>query len=144
MFAKWTKRVLTLLVALSVAAVFVWLMWPQPILVDVETVKAGPMQLTVNEEGVIRIREVYVVSAPVAGHVERSPREIGDAVAARSTVIASIRPEDSAILDVRTRQQLLAAVEAAKAARFSGKRGHGQPSPSETVRPISRKSPLAT
>jgi HlyD family secretion protein len=73
------------------------------------------MEVTVDEEGVNRIREVYVISAPVGGKVERSPREVGDRVAAGVTIVAAIRPADPSILDVRTRQELLAAAEAAKA-----------------------------
>ena len=75
------------------------------------------MQLTVDEEGINRIREVYIVSAPVAGKVERSPREVGDHVVAGVTPVAAIRSADPTMLDARTRLELVAAVEAAKADR---------------------------
>lgn len=115
MLAKWLKRLLLAVILAAIAAGFAWLLWPQPVAVDVATAATGHMELTVDEEGVNRIREVYVVSAPVAGKVERSPREVGDRVTAGVTTVAAIRPADPSILDVRTRQELLAAVEAAKA-----------------------------
>jgi HlyD family secretion protein len=115
MLARWLKRALLVAVLAAIAAGFAWLMWPQPVAVDVASVALGHMEVTVDEEGVNRIREVYVVSAPVGGKVERSPREVGDRVAAGVTIVAAIRPADPSILDVRTRQELLAAAEAAKA-----------------------------
>lgn len=112
---KWLKRLALLLIASLIAAVFAWLMWPQPVSVDVTQAIIGPMEVTVEEEGVSRIREVFVVSAPVAGKVERSPREVGDRVIAGETTVAAIRSADPPMLDARTRQESLAAVEAAKA-----------------------------
>ncbi len=121
MFAKWAKRALTLAAVAAIAAGFAWLMWPQPTQVDVAMARIGHMELTIEEEGVHRIREVYKVSAPVAGKVERSPRKVGDHVVAGATSVASIRPVDPTMLDARTRQEFTHAVEAAKADRdFAG------------------------
>jgi HlyD family secretion protein len=117
MAAKWIKRILLLAALAGIVGGFVWLMWPQPIQVDVAKVVLGRMQLTVDEEGISRIREVYTVSAPVAGKVARSPREVGDHVVADVTTVAAIRSADPTILDARTRVELSAAVEAAKADR---------------------------
>jgi HlyD family secretion protein len=100
---------------------FVWLLWPQPVQVDVAKAVLGHMELTVDEEGVSRIRKVYTVSAPVAGKLERSPREVGDHVEAGVTTVAIIRPADPTMLDARTRQELVAALEAARADRDSAR-----------------------
>ena len=115
MAAKWIKRILMLAAVASIAALFVWLMWPQPVSVDVAKAVVGHMEIAIEEEGVNRIREVYTVSTPVAGKVERSLREVGDHVIAGVTPVAAIRPADPAMLDARTRQELVHAVEAAKA-----------------------------
>jgi HlyD family secretion protein len=112
---KWIKRALTFLALIAIVAGFAWLLWPQPLLVDVAKTVTGHMELAVEEEGVNRIREVYIVSAPVTGKVERSPRKVGDLVIARKTTLATIRPADPLMLDTRTRLELVAAVEAAKA-----------------------------
>jgi len=117
MAAKWIKRILLLAAFAGIAGGFAWLMWPQPIQVDVAKAALGRMQLTVDEEGMSRIKEVYTVSAPVAGKVARSPREVGDHVLAGVTTVAAIRSADPTMLDARTRVELAAAVEAAKADR---------------------------
>ena len=121
MAAKWIKRILVIVALAGIASGFIWLMWPQPIQVDVAKAVLGHMQLTVDEEGISRIREVYSVSAPVSGKVARSPREVGDHVVAGVTTVAAIHAADPTMLDSRTRLELEAAVEAAKADReFAG------------------------
>ena len=115
MAAQWIKRILLLAALAAMAGGFTWLMWPQPVQVDVAKAVLGHMQLTVDEEGISRIREVYTVSAPVAGKVARSPREVGDHVVAGVTPVAAIRSADPTMLDARTRLELQAAIEAAKA-----------------------------
>ena len=117
MAAKWLKRLLLLAALAGIAGGFTWLMWPQSIQVDVAKAVLGHMQLTVDEDGISRIRKVYTVSAPVAGKLERSPREVGDHVVAGVTTVAAIRSADPTMLDARTRLELVAAVEAAKADR---------------------------
>jgi HlyD family secretion protein len=116
MNAKWLKRGLLSLAVAAIVLGFAWLLWPEPVLVDIAKTWRGHMEVTVDEEGVSRIRDVYVVSAPVSGRVERNPREVGDHVIAGKTVVAAFRPADPTMLDVRTRLEFERAVEAAKAA----------------------------
>ena len=116
MFAKWIKRVLMSLATVGVAGVFVWMLWPQPIAVDSAEITHGRLRITVDEEGVNNIKDVYVVTAPVAGHVERIPKHVGDRVVAQDSVVAIIRPSDPEFLDFRTRREREAAVAAANAA----------------------------
>lgn len=117
MAARWTKRILLFAALMLLVGGFAWLLWPQPVQVDAAKAVLGHMQLTVDEEGISRIKEVYTVSAPVAGKVARSPREVGDHVVAGVTTVAVIRSADPTILDARTRVELAASVEAAKADR---------------------------
>ncbi len=117
MAAKWIKRILVMVALAGIAGGFSWLMWPQPVQVDAAKAVLGPMSLTVDEEGINRIRNVYIVSAPVAGKVERSPREVGDHVVAGATLVAAIRSADPTMIDARARLELVAAIEAAKADR---------------------------
>lgn len=114
--AKWIKR--TLLVALAVLVVggLIYALRPLPVPVDTAVLGNGPLEVTVDEEGVTRIREVYMVSAPIAGKVLRAPREVGDDAVAGETVVAVIQPGDPSFLDVRTRRELTAAVAASVAA----------------------------
>ncbi len=91
--------------------------WPRPVPVDFGTVTRGPMQVTVGDEGRTRVKDAFVVSAPLAGRLQRIELKAGDAVAAAKTVVASIRPTDPTFLDVRSRRQAETAADAAEDAR---------------------------
>ncbi|WP_202396001.1 efflux RND transporter periplasmic adaptor subunit [Stappia sediminis] len=112
----WLKRLFFTALTIAIAGGFYMALKEKPILVDIARVTAGPMQVTINEEGETRVRDVYTVSSPMDGHLERIELEEGDAVKANETIIASIRPLDPPFLDERTRTELLAALEAARSA----------------------------
>jgi len=107
----WTPFALALLLVLG------WLFRPQPVPVDVATAQRGAMRVTVSEEGETRVRDVYVVSAPIPGRMRRIELEVGDAVVARKTVVARIEPGDAAFLDARSVAEARAARATAAAAR---------------------------
>lgn len=120
----WVKRAL-LTVASGLAIVgLVWLAWPSPIAVDIATVARTPMQVTIDDEGKTRVRHIYTVSAPVAGKVLRISRpdgkemsvHVGDKVIANETAVAIMQPASPGFIDVRSREELQAAVAAADAA----------------------------
>ncbi len=117
MLKQWFKRITMTFTAVVIVALFAWLIWPQPIPVDVAKVVRGPMETTIEEEGVNRIRDVYVVSAPTTGKLLRPEIETGDHVTANQTLVATIAPADPIMLDVRTQREFTAAVEGAKDAR---------------------------
>lgn len=87
-----------------------------PRAVPVETVAAarGPLVVTVEEEGKTRVRDRYVISAPVAGHARRIDLEVGAAVVAGQAV-AEIEPVRSSALDPRSRAEAAAALRSAEA-----------------------------
>ena len=95
--------------------------------VETAPVVQGHLRATVNEEGKTRIKQRYIVSAPVAGHVRRIPFKAGAEVTAAETVVAVIDPLLPAMLDARNRAQAearrdsaIANVEKAQAAhRFA-------------------------
>jgi HlyD family secretion protein len=86
-----------------------------PVEVDVASVARGRLAVTLDEEGETRVRERYVVSAPVAGRLRRIELEPGDPVQARKTVVATFVPGDPALLDLRARGEVEARVGAARA-----------------------------
>lgn len=88
----------------------------QPVPVDLATVSSGPMEVTIDADGVSRIRNVFEVFAPVTGKLHRSPVAVGDAVVAGQTLVAVIEPTQPAFLDARSRLQAEAAVKEAEAA----------------------------
>lgn len=90
--------------ALAVAALIVWfLIHTPPVPVDTATVDRGDIEVTVGDDGVARVREVYTVAAPVAGRLLRVQPEPGDLVVARRTVLARLSASDPGFLDERTR-----------------------------------------
>ncbi len=103
-----------LLAALLAALAFAF--WPQPVLVDLAEIGRGRLAVTVDEEGETRVRDVFVLGAPVAGRARRIEAEAGDLVKAGLTVLAQIEPIDPAFLDVRSQAEAEAAVKAAEAA----------------------------
>jgi len=87
----------------------------EPVLVDLQEVALGPMQVTVDVDGKTRIRDIYEVSAPIAGLARRSPVSVGDTVVAGETVVAFVDPVAPSLLDTRSRLQADAAVSEAEA-----------------------------
>jgi HlyD family secretion protein len=104
-----------LLSAALVGGLLAVALWPETVPVDVAVVSRGPLMVTVDEEGMTRVRDRFLVSAPLAGRVLRIELEPGDPVA-RGDVVARVRAEAPPLLDERTRAEARAAVEAARAA----------------------------
>jgi HlyD family secretion protein len=103
------------LAATLVTAALVIGFLPRAVPVDIATVKRAPLTVSVEEEGKTRVRQRYLVAAPVAGYIRRIALKAGDAVAARQ-VLAVIEPARAVALDPRTRAQAQAQVSAAQAA----------------------------
>jgi HlyD family secretion protein len=99
-----------------VLAIVAMAMWPESIEVSAATVEQGPMQVTLDEDGETRVRDKFVVSAPVAGRLQRIVLEPGDPVVKGKTVVARLSTTEAPLLDPRTRVELEAAAEAARAA----------------------------
>ena len=112
---KWRGRIAYLLVVLAILAGLGYGFMPRPVPIDLEPVRTGRLVVTVEEEGRTRVRERYVVAAPVAGQARRITLKVGDAVAA-GQVVARIEPARAASLDPRSRAQARARVAAAEAA----------------------------
>src|SRR5690606_13378299 len=105
----WTAAAIVLAVLIGLA------FRPQPIPVDMAEAVRGPMVVTVRDEGRTRVKDEFVISTPVAGQLLRVLHEPGDHVHAGDT-LAHVVPPDPQFLDVRTRAELAAAVQAAEAA----------------------------
>ncbi|SFQ02813.1 HlyD family secretion protein [Tranquillimonas alkanivorans] len=104
------------LVLIGIAVAAAVLLRPRPVLVDLGRAETGSLAVTVEEEAHTRIRNLFTVSAPVSGRVLRTPVRVGDTVAEGETVLATILPTPSGLVDERTRSELLAALTAADAA----------------------------
>jgi HlyD family secretion protein len=115
-WARVRRRLGFALATAVIAAVMGWAFVPRPVPVDVAAVSRGPMIVTVDEDGRTRIKERYVVSAPLAGRLLRIELHPGDCVEAGKTVIAAIEPSDPSLLDARAREEAEARLGAARAA----------------------------
>ena len=113
---KRSRLILTTVTAILVIGALTAAFWPKPTMVDMGEVTVGTMRLTIDEEGRTRVRDAYIVSTPVAGQLQRVSVQPGDPVVRGETVVAHMRPTNPAALDVRNREQALAAVAAAEAA----------------------------
>jgi len=98
-----------------VAAMIAAAMWPESIEVDAVAVERKALQVTLDEEGETRVRERFVVSAPVAGRLQRIELEPGDRVVRGRTVLARLVPSAPPLLDARTQAELRAGIEGARA-----------------------------
>jgi HlyD family secretion protein len=78
-------------------------LWPQPVPVETAVCSQGKLRATVDEEGKTRIKQRYVISAPVTGQLRRIPFKAGAEVKAGESVIAVIDPLPPTLLDARSR-----------------------------------------
>ena len=117
MFSNTRRLVFWALLLSVMAAGLAYAFRPQPVPVDLMVAARGPLVVTLDEEGETRVKDVYVLSAPLSGRALRIEAEVGDAVTADETVVAQIEPIDPAFLDVRSEAAARAAVEMAVAAR---------------------------
>lgn len=79
------------LAGLGIAGAIALAFRPAPIAVDIGIVERGPLQVTIAAEGKTRVKERFVVAAPVAGRLERIALDVGDRVSAGDS-LAQIDP----------------------------------------------------
>lgn len=102
-------------VAIILTILLVLAFRPRPVLVDLAGVSQGPLTVAVRDEARTRVRDIYVVSAPVAGRLLRVGNRAGERIEA-GAVIALIQPAPPTLVDERSRRELQAAIRAAEAA----------------------------
>lgn len=105
----WTAATLLL------AALLVFAFRPRPVLVDLGEISRGPLTVAVRDEARTRVRDIYVVSAPVSGRLLRIGNRAGERVEA-GAVIAVIQPGPPTFVDERSRREIEAGVRSAEAA----------------------------
>jgi HlyD family secretion protein len=95
-----------------------WALIPAAIAVETAPVRLESFVQTVDEQARTRIRDHYVIAAPLSGEIDRIALREGDDVAA-GAVIARLHPALPALLDSRTELELRRRAEAARAAKES-------------------------
>jgi HlyD family secretion protein len=109
------SKLFALLIVAAVVVGLVYAFMPQPIEVDLVEIGRGNLQVTVDEDGKTRIREKYVVSAPLNGRILRISMDPGDEVVSGKTLLTMIEPRDPELLDARSVAEAHARVQAAAA-----------------------------
>lgn len=89
---------------------------PQAIDVDWEEIDRGLLEVTIEEDGLTRVKDRYVVSSNVGGLLRRIELKPGDRIRQGETLLATIQPSDPSMLDARQVSQAKATVAAASAA----------------------------
>lgn len=110
-----TKRrifVITILAIVIIGVIYGFI--PKPVPVDTVKALRGPMRVTLDEEGKTRVKDRFVISAPVSGFMRRLSLKVGDPIK-KGQAVAELEPLRSGVLDPRSRAEAEASVSAAKA-----------------------------
>jgi HlyD family secretion protein len=108
---RWLQRGLVAGAAILVIGALVLVLRPAPVRVAIASVERGRLQVTVDEEGRTRVRDRFVITAPIAGRVARITLDASDPVD-RGTVVARMNPLP---LDRRAHAEAAARLAAAEA-----------------------------
>ncbi|MBX3127638.1 MAG: efflux RND transporter periplasmic adaptor subunit [Polyangiaceae bacterium] len=114
--SKWPRRVLFVTLSLGLVALIVIAFLPKPVDVEATVAERGAMVVTVDEDGRSRVKDRYVVSAPLTGNLARIELRAGDSVK-QGDVLARLVPLAAPMLDARTRAEVQARINAAEASR---------------------------
>jgi HlyD family secretion protein len=115
MKAQIRRRVFVVTVGVLVSLALVYGFMSKPVTVDTVKAARGPLRVTVEEEGRTRVKDRFVVSAPVPGYLRRIELDVGDVVH-KGQQVAMLEPLRSTVLDPRSKAGAEASVAAAKAA----------------------------
>ncbi|MCW1922020.1 HlyD family efflux transporter periplasmic adaptor subunit [Luteolibacter arcticus] len=111
------RRLVPWLIGGALVAVVAMGLKPKPVEVETGTVARAPLTVRISEEGKTRIRNRYVVAAPLAGRMRRVHFKAGDEVKAGETLLTAIEPVAAPLLDPRAKALAEAIVATREAAR---------------------------
>lgn len=97
--------------ALAIAAIAWFLFTPDPLQVELAQVTQGPMQVTIDNQGQVRVHDKYIVAAPVAAELRRIDLHDGDPVR-KGQIVATLSPLP---MDARQKQEAYAHLDATRA-----------------------------
>ena len=112
-----SRRLLQWLGGFFLLGLVTWGLLPKPIVIETEKVTRGTITVRVSEEGKTRVRNRYIVAAPVIGKMRRVLLKPGDEVTAGETILTTIDPIPAPLLDFRARAQAEAIVSMHEASR---------------------------
>ena len=107
------RRVVLGLFLAALLGVAVYAFLPRPVVVETAPAAAGPLAVSIDEEGRTRARDRYTIAAPTAGDLERVTLRAGDPVK-RGQALAAVHLSP---LDAREREAARGRLRAAEALR---------------------------
>ncbi len=105
------NRLLIAVALLSATIVIAWLLTPSPLRLQLVRAEKDKLTVSINNEGIVRAHDTYVVASPIAATIERVLLRTGDTVT-RGDVVAWLLP---LAIDLQSREQTLARLQAAQA-----------------------------
>lgn len=106
------KKILLIVIAvLSAVALIAWILMPAPLRLQLVRAEKAALSVSVDNEGIVRVHDAYVVTSPIAATIERIVLRTGDSVT-RGDVLAWLLPLS---IDLQSREQTLARLQAAQA-----------------------------
>src|SRR5262245_17390452 len=115
------RRLVPYIVLAGLAIAIVAGFWPKPVRVETAPITRGPLTVSVFEEGKTRIRHRYMISAPMAGFLDRVELRPGARIQIGKTVLATIEAQLLGFLDARALAEAEARVKAAEATKMQRK-----------------------
>ena len=106
------KNILLIVIGiLSVTTLITWILTPAPLRLELIRAEKGALTVSIDNEGIVRVHDAYVVASPIAATIERIMLRTGDTVT-RGDVLAWLLPLP---VDLQARDQTLARLQAAQA-----------------------------
>ena len=106
------KKILLIVIALLSAIILVtWILTPAPLRLQLIRAERATLSVSVDNEGIVRVRDAFIVASPIAATIERITLRTGDTVTHGDTV-AWLLPLS---IDLQTKDQTLARLQAAQA-----------------------------
>ena len=106
------------LAALGVIALMYWALMPRPLVAEVGTVSTGRFEQAIDEDGQLRVKNRYVISAPMPAELVRPTLKVGDNIHA-GDVVARLTPLAPNMIDDRNQRVLQQRVGRDDAARMA-------------------------
>jgi HlyD family secretion protein len=117
---RWLRRGALALLAIGIVGLIVLAWLPKPVQVEVEAARRGPMRVVIDATGRTRVKDRYVISAPLTANLARIELRADDAVKP-GDVVARLSPAAPPLLDARARAETSARVAAAAAAEMQSR-----------------------
>lgn len=107
------RRPLFWLLLCTAVGVTTWGFWPRALTVETARIARGPLEVSFSEEARTRLRERYLISAPLAGELDRIELRAGDDVKA-GQVLAVLHPAASVLLSRSQRSEVQSRLHSAE------------------------------